>query len=210
MRQAYAKGAQPCFATRWLTSMVAGRLAGLAALVGSGVIAVAMLASASSRQGDGVGLLGFGLLAVSTFLIGVGLRRATRIGAALGMAAVGVGTSLAVLAGRDFFLTGSLAVIAITGLGVGMVFIAAPIVGLGAAWAGLVGDAAALALTAASALVLVATALGGAVANTVSFVFYLAAWGWIGLSLLMHARTPRQSGHPGDLEPRGESLRLDP
>lgn len=175
--------------------MSVGDFAGLAALAGTASLALALIFGVFIPPSQVLAILGLGLLAVSVFVACVELKRTRPTVAILGMAAVGGGVTVAMLAGAAFSRTGGVALISLVGIGSTFPFLAAPVIMIACSDTGLVSRRAALSLAGASGVLLLATPVGGP-AGTLSFATYLAVWSWAGLSLLAYARPGHQTHAP--------------
>lgn len=175
--------------------MSVGGFAGLAALAGSASLALALISGVFIPPSQVLAVLGFGLLAVSVLFACVELKRTRPTVAILGIAAVGGGVTVAILAGAAFSMTGGVALIPLVGAGATFPFLAAPVIMIACSETGFVSSRAALSLAGASGVLLLATPVGGP-AGTLSFAIYLAVWSWAGLSLLAYARPGHQTHAP--------------
>jgi len=172
-----------------LRPVAIGMLAALGAISGALTVAVAMLGTVTGNSPPlTVVVIGFVMLAASTFMLSLELVSWAATVATLGMIVVATGTGIALLAGMQFQESGNVWLIGVTGIATAIVFIAAPIIALLAARAGVTDSRSALLLTGASVLVVVFGSDRNSIPAAASYLCYASAWVSIGVSLWTRAR----------------------
>jgi len=172
-----------------LRPVTVGKLAALGAISGALTVAVAMLGTVTGNSPPlAVVVMGFVMLAASTFMLSLELVSWAPTVGTLGMIVVATGTGISLLAGAQVQESGSVWLIGVTGIATAIVFIAAPIIVLVAARVGVTGARSALILAGASVLVVVFGGGRNSIPAAASYLCYAVAWVSIGVSLWTRAR----------------------